>query len=77
MLSFLYITERKLILIDLPVRKLFKNVCVYLPQCKTDNSHRAAKAGDIYMLQIAAWPWDTHTSATQPALIAETRMITG
>jgi hypothetical protein len=44
---------------------------------KTDNSHRVAKAGDIYTLQIAAWPWDTHTSATQPGLIAETRVITG
>jgi hypothetical protein len=29
--------------------------CGNLPQCKTDNSHRVAKAGDIYTRQIAAW----------------------
>jgi hypothetical protein len=51
--------------------------CRNLPQCKTDNSHSVAKAGDIYTLQIAAWPWDTHTSATQPVLIAETQVIIG
>jgi hypothetical protein len=51
--------------------------CRNLPQCKIDNSHRVPKAGDIYMLQIAAWQWDTHTIATQPALIAEIRVITG
>jgi hypothetical protein len=30
--------------------------CGNLPQCKTDNSHRVAKEGDIYILQIVAWP---------------------
>jgi hypothetical protein len=51
--------------------------CGNLPQCKTDNSHRVAKAGNIYTLQIVAWPWNIHTSATQPALIAKTRVVTG
>jgi hypothetical protein len=51
--------------------------CGNFPQCKADNSHRVAEAGDIYTLQIAAWLWETHTSATQPALIAETRVMTG
>jgi hypothetical protein len=41
------------------------------------NSQRVAKVGDIYMLQIVAWPWNIHTSATQPALIAKTRVVTG
>jgi hypothetical protein len=52
-------------------------LCVNLPQCKTDNSHCVAKAGDIYTLQIVAWTWNIHTSATQPALIAKTRVVTG
>jgi hypothetical protein len=54
-----------------------KRLCGNLPQCKTDNSQRVAKAGDIYKLQITAWRWDAHTSAIQPALIAETQVITG
>jgi hypothetical protein len=33
-----------------------ENNCGNLPQCKTDNSHRVAKVGDIYTLQIVAWP---------------------
>jgi hypothetical protein len=28
---------------------------VHLPQCKTDNPHIVARAGDIYTLQLAAW----------------------
>jgi hypothetical protein len=33
-----------------------KYLCGNLPQCKTGNSHRVAKVGDIYTLQIVAWP---------------------
>jgi hypothetical protein len=35
---------------------LLSLTCGNLPQCKTDNSHRVAKIGDIYTLQIVAWP---------------------
>jgi hypothetical protein len=31
-------------------------ICGNLPQCKTDNSHRVAKAGDICTLQIVEYP---------------------
>jgi hypothetical protein len=30
--------------------------CGNLPQCKADKSHHIANAGDIYTLQVAAWP---------------------
>jgi hypothetical protein len=36
-----------------------------------------SKTGDIYTLQIVAWPWNICTSATQPALTAKTRVVTG
>jgi hypothetical protein len=52
-------------------------MCENLPQCKTDNYHLVAKAGDIFTRQIVAWPWDIHTSVAQPALKAETQVITG
>jgi hypothetical protein len=29
--------------------------CGNLPQCKTDNSHSAARAGDIYTPHLAVW----------------------
>jgi hypothetical protein len=66
-------------------------MCGNLPQCKTDNSQRVAKVGDVYTLQIVvwepptmqtevhtvAWPRNIYTGATQQVATAKTRVVTG
>jgi hypothetical protein len=32
-----------------------ENICGNLPRCKTDNSHSAGRAGDVYTPHLAAW----------------------
>jgi hypothetical protein len=47
------------------------------PTVQKNNSHRVAKAGDIYTLQIVAWQWNIYTSTTQPAATAKTGVVSG